>query len=122
MNYDDLKTRTYQLSLNVIKLTETVPYSVSSKIIISQLIRSTTSIGANIVEAKYAYSTKDFINFRSYALKSANESLYWLCMLRDLKTCKKADIQPLINETEEIIRILFTIIKKLRIKSSNITT
>lgn len=112
----DLKKRCYLLSLHVIQLVENLPKKTSSKILGEQLIRAITSIGANTVESKYAYSERDFINFRSYALKSANESLYWLCMIRDLELCKKETIQPLINETEEIVKILFTIIKKLRSK------
>jgi four helix bundle protein len=114
MGDKDLKRRCYLLSLEVIRLVESLPTSLSSKVIGTQLIRSITSIGANTVESKYAYSQKDFINFRSYALKSANESLYWLCMIRDLRLADKEKVKLLINETEEIVKILYTIIKKLR--------
>jgi four helix bundle protein len=51
--------------------------------IFDQLLRSGTSIGANIVEGKAGSSTKDFRNFYTIALKSANETKYWLCLIRD---------------------------------------
>lgn len=110
----NIKTRAYYLSLNVIRLTDKINKSVSSRIIIDQLIRSTTSIEANIVESKYSPTKKDFIHFHYYSLKSANETLYWLCLLRDLNVVSIEEIEPLLKETEEIIKILFTILKKLK--------
>ena len=49
--------------------------------LISQLLRSATSIGANLVEARAAHSKKDFIKFYEIALKSSNETKYWLCLI-----------------------------------------
>ncbi len=51
--------------------------------ILDQLLRSSTSIGANVIEGKSASSRRDFIHFYEIALKSANETKYWLCLLRD---------------------------------------
>ena len=59
-------------------------------IISDQLLRSATSIGANIIEAKAASSKKDFIRFYEISLKSANETKYWLCLLRDGTRIDKA--------------------------------
>jgi len=72
----ELKYRTYQYSIKVIEFLDTLPKDNSTSIITQQLLRSATSIGANIVEAKGASSKKDFIKFFNYSLKSANESLY----------------------------------------------
>ena len=69
-------------------------------------MRSSTSIGANIVEAKGASSKKDFANFFSYALKSANESLYWLGLLRDAKGIRNPQLDYLLKETKELANIL----------------
>ena len=55
----------------------------TSRIINDQLLRSATSIGANVIEAQAASSRKDYTNFFAYALKSANECKFWLGLLRD---------------------------------------
>ena len=69
-------------------------------------MRSSTSIGANIVEAKGASSKRDFANFFGYSLKSANESLYWLGLLRDAKGIKNQQLDYLLKETKELANIL----------------
>jgi len=80
-----LKYRAYQHSVNVIEFIDGLGKDTSTGVISKQLLRSATSIGANVVEAKGASSKRDFTNFFTYALKSANESLYWLGLLRDAK-------------------------------------
>jgi four helix bundle protein len=85
----ELKYRAYQYSIDMIKFIDSLSKDVSTDTLSRQLLRSSTSIGANIVEAKGASSKKDFANFFGYALKSANESLYWLGLLRDAKGIKK---------------------------------
>jgi four helix bundle protein len=88
----DLKQRAYKYSIKVIGFLDTLPQDMSTNIITNQLLRSATSIGANLVEAKGSSSKKDFTNFFNHALKSANESLYWLGLLRD---AKKSTVQSL---------------------------
>jgi four helix bundle protein len=102
----ELKHRAYQYSIKVIEFIDTLPKDVSTDIIANQLLRSTTSIGANIVEAKGASSKRDFTNFFSHSLKSANESLYWLGLLRDAKKINNAQLKYLLNETKELANIL----------------
>jgi len=70
------------------------------------LLRSSISIGVNIVEAKSSSSRRDFIKFYEIALKSANESKYWFGLLRDATEAKKEEITPLLNELEEISKML----------------
>lgn len=86
----------------------------SIDVIAKQLLRAATSIGANIVEAKDASSKRDFTNFFSQALKSANESLYWLGLLRDAKKINNARLEYLLNETEELANILGSSILTLK--------
>jgi four helix bundle protein len=76
----DIRYRAYKFSLDAIKLVEEFPNKRIAWIITDQLFRSVTSIGANLVEAKSASSKKDFIKYYEIALKSANESKYWLCL------------------------------------------
>ena len=79
----NLIKRVYNYALAIIKFSDSLnkrDYSIS--IIIKQLLRSATSVGANIIEAQAASSKKDFIKFLNYALKSANESKFWLGLLK----------------------------------------
>jgi len=102
----ELRHRAYRYSIDIIEFLDTLPKDVSTTVITKQLLRSATSIGANIVEAKGASSKKDFRNFFSYALKSANESLYWLGLLRDAKKMDNARLRYLLGETKELANIL----------------
>ena len=76
-----------------------------------QLVRSGTSIGANVEEATAGQSRNDFISKMSIALKGARETNYWLRLLRDSGLCKCIDYSVTIKESEEIIKILTSIVK-----------
>ena len=102
----ELKYRTYRYSIQVIGFIDTLPRDISTGVITKQLLRSATSIGANVVEAKGASSKRDFTNFFSHALKSANESLYWLGLLRDAKKINNAQLEYLLSKTKELANIL----------------
>jgi four helix bundle protein len=110
----DLKHRAYQYSIKIIEFLDTLPKDVSTEVITKQLLRSATSIGANIVEAKGASSKRDFTNFFSHSLKSANESLYWLGLLRDGKKMNNPQIEYLLNETKELANMLGSSILTLK--------
>ena len=102
----DLRIRTYRFSIKMIRFLETLPEKRVYWVISDQLLRSATSIGANIIEAKSASLRRDFIKFYEISLKSANETVYWLGLLKD---ATKADIRlvnELLNETDEISRML----------------
>jgi len=103
----DLKYRCYYFSIDVIHLLETLPEKRVFWVITDQLLRSATSIGANIVEAKSASSKRDFLKFYEIALKSSNETKYWLGLLRDAaKTDKEDKINKLLKEVDEISKML----------------
>ncbi|MCD6233240.1 four helix bundle protein [bacterium] len=74
--------------------------------IIDQLIRSATSIGANVVEAKSSSSKKDYIHYFEIALKSANETKYWLIIIKETMPSSKEEIERLLNEIIELANIL----------------
>lgn len=71
-----------------------------------QLLRSGTSILANYVEANSASSKKDFINFFTHSLKSANESKVWLTLLRDVPKGNPKEIEVLLKELIEVANVL----------------
>lgn len=104
----ELKYRAFYLSINVIKFLESLTYKQSIKIITDQLIRSITSVGANIVEAKSSSSKKEFLNYFQIALKSANETKYWLAMLKELLPKEKEKIDIFLKEIDEISKIIGT--------------
>lgn len=112
----DLKYRSYNLSINVIKFIDRIPNSRSSKIVSDQLLRAATSIDANIIEAQAASSKRDFINFYNIALKSANETKYWLGLIRDTADIDKDGAQALLTEVSEIANILGASILTMRNK------
>ena len=113
----DSKTRTYQFSLKIIEFINKLPKEMSTQIIAKQLLRSATSIGANIIEAQASPSGKDFTNFFHHSLKSANETKYWLGLLRDSKKGDEETINPLIQDVNEIAKILGSSILTLKNKS-----
>jgi len=80
-----------------------------------QLLRSATSIGANVVEGKAGSSKKDFKNFYTIALKSVNETKYWLCLVRDtnIVNVEKDKIVELIAEADELSKIIASIVINL---------
>ena len=98
----ELKYRAYKYSIAIIEFLDSLPKDVSTTVITKQLLRSATSIGANVVEAKGASSKRDFTNFFSHSLKSANESLYWLGLLRDAKKINNAQLEYLIKGNQRI--------------------
>jgi len=112
-----LKDRTYQYSIKVIEFLDNLPKDDSAQIISKQLLRSATSIGANIVEAQASSSKKDFTKYFNYSLKSANESVYWLNLLKDAKKINNSQIEYLLNETKELAKILGSSILTLKGKN-----
>ena len=82
--------------------------------ITDQLIRSACSIGANLVEAKGSSSRKEFKKFFEISLKSANETTYWLCLLRDSGLSKKEEINSLLREVDEITKMIGSAVIKLK--------
>ncbi len=113
----DLRERCYKFSLDIIALADTLPNKRSAWIIADQLIRSATSISANIIEAKASSSRLEFKKFFEIALKSANETKYWLGLLRDAKLADESIINNLLNEATEIANMLGSSVIKLKNKN-----
>lgn len=112
---EEFKKRIYKFVLQLVKFIETLPKSDDlCRTARNQLIRSGTSIGANYVEAIAGSSKKDFTNFLSHSLKSANESKFWLALLRDSNKGNKDKINELLKELIEIANMLGSSIRTLR--------
>ncbi len=86
-------------------------------VISKQILRSGTSIGANIEEALGANSNKDFVAKMTIVYKEARETKYWLKLLQETKILTKHQSDSLINDCEELLRITGSIIKTLKTKT-----
>lgn len=111
----EFKKRLYKFVLSLISfIDELDSKDPTTRVIINQLLRSGTSILANYIEARAASSKKDFINFFTHALKSANESKMWLCLLKDANKCDAGKCDILFKELSEIANILASSILTLK--------
>jgi four helix bundle protein len=111
---EEFKRRVYRFALDVIGFVDRLPVEQTSRIITDQLLRSTTSIGANVIEAQAASSRKDYTNFFTLALKSANECKFWLELLGDSGRGNKEAVNRLLGEATGTANILATSILTLR--------
>ncbi|KKR76295.1 MAG: S23 ribosomal protein [Candidatus Levybacteria bacterium GW2011_GWA2_40_8] len=102
---EEFVNRALRFAVDIISFTKTLPKERAFWVITDQLIRSGCSIGANMTEAFTASTKKDYINFYSYSLKSANETIYWLRLIQELIP-KHKTVSRLMKEVEELCRIL----------------
>src|ERR1051326_2186397 len=108
---DDIRDRAFRFACSVVELHDTLwPRGGSARVMSAQLLRSGSSIGANLEEADAAQSKPDFIHKCSIALKEARESHYWLRVLHETK--KLTDSDHLVSDCNQIAAILTTTIRK----------
>lgn len=117
MNKEDLKFRTKQFALSVMKLIESLPRKQSGRVIGNQLLRSGTSVGANYRSACRGRSKAEFISKLSIALEEADESAYWLELIIESNLLNRDSVKPLLGEANELTAILFTSIKTAKSRS-----
>ena len=110
----DLRTRCYRFSLKVIAMVDSLPNNRISWIISDQLIRSATSIGANLIEARASSSRLEFKRYNETSLKSANETKYWLELIKDAELANQEVINNLLEEVTELANMLASGIIKLK--------
>ena len=103
---EQIKYRTKQIGLKIIKLVDDLPNKPSALAISRQIIRSSTSIGANYRAACRAKSKPDFINKLKIVEEETDETIYWLEILEEGSLIKKEKISDLIKETHEILSII----------------
>jgi len=109
---EELLNRTFLFGVNTLTFLNTLPYSIANKVIINQLAKSSTSIGANYEESQAAESKDDFIHKIGIASKEARESKFWLRVLKELlkDENQKKQLKILLEESEQLCKI-FTSIK-----------
>ena len=110
----DIQDRTFKFGVRIIKFVDKLPRTLSATELGKQLLRSGTSIAANMEEANGAESRSDFIHKVSIAYKEARESRMWLGMIKAAILPNASEVQELYTECDEIVRILFAILRKAR--------
>ena len=114
---EELEERVLVFAANVVNLLATLPQLEVLKIVVYQLAKSSTSMGANYGEANHPESRADFIHKISVVVKENKESLFWLRFIGRLN-CISADhksrFQPLVQEADELLRIFTTVQRTAR--------
>jgi len=112
-----IKKRTKQIGLEVIQLIDELPNKPSAWAIAKQIVRSSTSVGANYRAACRAKSTPDFINKLKIVEEEADETYYWLEILEESGLINTARVELLKKEVNEILSIVVASIKTMRAKN-----
>lgn len=105
----EIRERTFQFAVRVLKLVRRLPRALDAVEIGRQLIKSSTSVGANVEEAHGAESQRDFVHKMSIARKEARESRYWLRLICTA-IVQDDEVNALIQESDELVRILSAIV------------
>jgi len=105
-----IREQSYAFALRVIALARQLRQKREYELA-AQIIRAGTSVGANVEEALAGVSRPDFVSKMAIASMGARETHYWLRLLRDSKTIGSEQIDPVIEEAEELVRILTAIVK-----------
>ncbi len=103
-------TKTYFFALEIVKLFRSLQQEKQEYVLSKQILRSGTSIGANVNEAQSAESKSDFIHKMGISAKECRETIYWLNILKDSDYIYKSAYDKFINEANEILKILNSII------------
>ena len=110
----DLKGRTKELALRVIRMYARLPKTAVARVLGKQVLRSGTSVGANYREADEGRSKAEFVAKMGDSLRELSETEYWLELLVESEIAKPQTMTPLLNETRELKLIFATIIRKAR--------
>jgi four helix bundle protein len=114
----DLKTRTKDFALRIIHLYSSLPKKVDAGVLGKQVLRSGTSVGAHYREACRAKSDADFISKMEGGLQELEETGYWLELLCESGLIPPDRLKPLMDETNELISIFVTIVKKVKARKT----
>ncbi|HRI04053.1 MAG TPA: four helix bundle protein [Pyrinomonadaceae bacterium] len=106
-----LKTKSYAFALRVVKLYKYLAFETKEFVLSKQILKSGTSIGANVVEGNRGQSKSDFVHKLSIALKEADETEYWLNLLRDGDFITAAQADSLLADCLELQKMLVASIK-----------
>ena len=106
-----IEKKSFEFAVRIVKLCQYLQKNKNEYMLSKQIMRSGTSIGANIAEAQRAQSTADFVSKMKIALKEANETQYWLQLLRETKYITDKEFSSIHDDLVEILKILTAICK-----------
>jgi four helix bundle protein len=115
---DMMQQRTKQFALRIIKLYQALPKTTEAQVIGNQILRAGTSVGSNYRAACRSRSLKEFYSKVSIVIEEADETMFWLELLIESGIMKATLLQDLLNESEEIVKILVTARKNSIIHTS----
>lgn len=118
---EKIEDRTYKFALRIIKLVRAMPTDTASQVMARQVMRSGTSVGANVEEAVAETSKRDFANKMHISYKEARETHYWPRLIRDSETMRANQIASLVQEALEIKKILSKTVATTRKKLAHKT-
>jgi four helix bundle protein len=111
--------KTYAFAIRIVKCYKYIITEQKEFVLSKQVLKSGTSIGANVEEAVGGQSEKDFISKMNIAYKEARETHYWLRLLRDTEFLDKKISESLLEDNEEILKLIGSIIKTMKSKIPN---
>ncbi|MFC6996612.1 four helix bundle protein [Rufibacter roseus] len=112
---NNLYQKSYAFAVEMVRLYKQISAEKKEYILSKQLLRSGTSIGANVAEANGGISMADFSAKISVAYKESLETKYWLNLLKDTEYIERSLAENLIMKADELSKIMFSILKKTRI-------
>ena len=114
MDKEELKNRTKQFALGIIKLVQSLPNTIDGRIIGKQLISAGTSVGANYRSACRGRSIAEFLSKLGIVEEEADESAFWLELIIEAKLLDTKRVDPLLQEANEIVAIMVSAKKTTR--------
>ena len=106
-----LKTKSYDFAIRIVKLSQYLQHNRKEFVLSKQILRSGTAVGALIREAEYGQSKLDFIHKLIISLKEANETEYWINLLKDTGYIEDNLYKSILNDCIELLRLLISSIK-----------
>jgi len=113
----EIRDRTFPFACRVASLALALAPKPGVRVIVDQLLKAGTSVGANLEEAKAASSTREFVRYAEISLRKAREVVYWLRICAVLKLADRAELDVLRGEGEQIARILGAIVVKTKLRA-----
>jgi len=114
-----LRDKSYKLAVKMVRLSQVLQKDSKEYVLSKQILRSGTSIDANIREAEFAQSNADFIHKMSISLKEANETIYWLDLLKDTDYLSLQDHNKHVDSYNELLKMLISTINTMKNKQKN---
>jgi four helix bundle protein len=106
--------KSYRFAVNILKAVKTLNGSIENYVLVKQLIRAGTSIGANVEESQGGHTRKDFVHKLNISYKEAKESKYWIRLIIDTQISSKVQqtlFKNLLDDADELCKIIFSIIR-----------